>query len=254
MPRPRIGWAGGNAVNGGDRLKRAEEIWFEAWALAVEAQRAHVRAACAGDEDLRREVEGLLRAGERAGAFLEEPALGVPVSGLVAGGGALLAGADGEDDRLIGADLGPWRIQARIGTGGMGAAYQARRSDGQFDQAVAIKVVKRGMDTEEIVAKFRQERRTLASLSHANIARLVDGRVTEDGRPYLVMELVNGEPVDEYPARMKLDTRARLRLMLKVCDAVRSLSRWRARRCCEKPRGCRRRRQGRGERVAAPRA
>jgi serine/threonine protein kinase len=103
----------------------------------------------------------------------------------------------------------------------MGTVYLASRDDEDFKQDVAIKVVKRGMDSEEILRRFRAERRTLAALDHPNIARLIDGGVTEGGRSYLVMEYVDGVPIDDYCDRHALSTRRRLELFLHACDAVR---------------------------------
>src|SRR4029077_17966902 len=94
--------------------------------------------------------------------------------------------------------IGAYRIVREIGRGGMGAVYLAARADGEFEKDVAIKVLKRGTDTEEIVRRFRSERQILAKLEHPNIARLIDAGSTEDGLPYFVMEFVNGVPVTQY--------------------------------------------------------
>ncbi|MBK8268806.1 MAG: serine/threonine protein kinase [Planctomycetes bacterium] len=102
----------------------------------------------------------------------------------------------------------------------MGTVYLAQRVDGQFDQQVAIKVVKRGMDSEEILNRFSLERRTLASLNHPRIARLFDGGATDDGRPYLVMEYVKGDPIGQFCDERRLNIDARLLIFCNVCDAV----------------------------------
>lgn len=107
-----------------------------------------------------------------------------------------------------------------IGEGGMGVVFEATRADGTFDQRVAIKVLKRGMDTEDIVRRFRQERQVLANLQHPSITQLIDGGTTSDGRPYLVMEFIDGAPIDTYIRTHALDIRARIQLIIKVCDAV----------------------------------
>jgi serine/threonine protein kinase len=112
------------------------------------------------------------------------------------------------------------RLLREIGRGGMGAVYLAERADGQFDKRVAIKLIKRGMDTEAIVRRFHYERQILASLNHPNIARLFDGGTTEDGLPYFVMEYIEGEPLLDYCKRKGLDVEARLKLFLPVCSAV----------------------------------
>ncbi|MBK7116654.1 MAG: serine/threonine protein kinase [Proteobacteria bacterium] len=118
-----------------------------------------------------------------------------------------------------GGQLGAYRLLRQIGSGGMGRVWLAERGDGEYRQRVAIKLLKRGMDSDEILARFRVERQILADLSHPNIARLLDGGITPDGLPYLVMEYVEGLPLDEY-CRALPDLRARLSLFLGVCEAV----------------------------------
>ena len=116
--------------------------------------------------------------------------------------------------------VGPYRVLGLIGRGGMGEVLLAERGDGQFEQKVAIKLLKRGMDSERVLKRFLQERRILARLNHPNIARLVDGGMTDDGLPYFVMEYVEGEAITAFAQSWKLDTRARVELMLHVCEAV----------------------------------
>src|SRR6202008_667740 len=120
----------------------------------------------------------------------------------------------------IGSRIGAYRIGREIGRGGMGAVYLAARADGEFEKDVAIKVLKRGTDTDEIVRRFRSERQILARLEHPNIARLIDAGSTEDGLPYFVMELVDGVPVTRYARENHLSIHDRLELFLKVCSAV----------------------------------
>src|SRR5688572_16927505 len=117
-------------------------------------------------------------------------------------------------------EIGPYRVLSLIGRGGMGEVLLAERADGQFEQKVAIKLLKRGMDSERVLKRFLQERRILARLNHPNIARLLDGGMTEDGLPYFVMEYVEGEPITDFAKAWKLDTRGRVELMLHVCEAV----------------------------------
>jgi hypothetical protein len=116
--------------------------------------------------------------------------------------------------------LGPYRLIREIGHGGMGTVYLGVRDDDAFQKRVAIKVLKRGMDTESIVRRFRHERQILASLEHPFIAGLLDGGTTPDGRPYFAMEYVEGQPIVEYCDTHRLDTAARLELLRKVCAAV----------------------------------
>jgi eukaryotic-like serine/threonine-protein kinase len=197
-------------------LRRAEEILFRVAALP-EGERARVvEQACRGEPALASEVASLLAHAGRLGAFLEESALGTDFKLLP----AIVRGGAAPDD-MPGRTVGHWRIERRIASGGMGTVYLAQRADGQFTQRVAIKIVKRGMDSDEILRRFRAERQTLAALDHPNIARLLDGGATETGQPYLVMEYVEGEPIDEFCDRRRLGNVERLRLFLVVCDAVR---------------------------------
>ncbi len=162
-------------------------------------------AACAGDRELQQEVEQLLAADQRIGAFLERPA--GELLGLVPPGGD-------------GGRVGPYRLLRRIGSGGMGTVYLARRDDDQYDRLVAVKVLRWGLDTPEARLRFLAERQILARLEHPNIARLYDGGTTAEGRPYLVMELVEGLPVDQYCDGHRLTVDQRLKLFRRICAAV----------------------------------
>lgn len=124
------------------------------------------------------------------------------------------------DRQIIGLRLGPYKVLSALGRGGMGSVYLAERDDDQFRKRVAIKVVRRGMDTDEVLARFRHERQILAELDHPYIARLVDGGVTPDGRPYFAMDYVEGETLDRWRSAKDRPLRARLDLFLKVADAV----------------------------------
>jgi serine/threonine-protein kinase len=124
------------------------------------------------------------------------------------------------DTQFIGKRVGPYRLIRELGRGGMGVVYLAERADEEFKKRVAVKIIKRGMDTEEIVARFRHERQILASLDHPNIARLLDGGTTADGLPYFVMEHIEGQPIDDYCNTHKLTTNERLGLFRTVCAAV----------------------------------
>jgi len=125
-----------------------------------------------------------------------------------------------ESEDVTGTRLSAWRVLQEIGRGGMGAVYLATRDDDQFQKRVAIKVVKRGMDTGELLSRFRRERQILANLDHPYIARLIDGGSTPEGRPFLVMEYVEGRPIDVYCREVGLDVEPRCQLFLKVCEAV----------------------------------
>jgi serine/threonine protein kinase/Tfp pilus assembly protein PilF len=124
-----------------------------------------------------------------------------------------------ERDR-IGERMGAYAVVKELGRGGMGAVYLAERADGQFEKRVAIKVLKRGTDTDEVLRRFRIERQILANLEHPNITRLLDGGTTEDGLPYFVMEFIEGTPITKFVQRENIDLQGRLNLFLKVCSAV----------------------------------
>jgi non-specific serine/threonine protein kinase/serine/threonine-protein kinase len=166
----------------------------------------YVTDACAGDEALRLEVESLLDATARAEAHFESPA------------GRFETSTPG--DLEIGSTIGAYRIVKALGAGGMGAVYLAQRADGEFQQRVAVKVVRGGFPTPFLLERFREERRILASLEHPNIARLIDGGTTDAGLPYVAMEYVEGEPIDEFCRLRGLDVRSRLDIFRQVCAAV----------------------------------
>jgi eukaryotic-like serine/threonine-protein kinase len=120
----------------------------------------------------------------------------------------------------VGERIGAYVVVGELGRGGMGAVYLAERADGQFQKRVAIKVLKRGTDTDEVLRRFRIERQILAQLEHPNITRLLDAGTTNDGLPYFVMEFVEGTPISHFVQRENFDLRSRLQLFLKVCSAV----------------------------------
>lgn len=124
------------------------------------------------------------------------------------------------DEGLAGTRLGRFQLDKEIGRGGMSEVYAATRADGEFEQRVAIKVLKRGLDTDELVRRFRLEREILARFSHPGISRILDGASTPDGRPYLVMELVEGQPINEYADAKRLTIPQRLRLFREVASVV----------------------------------
>ena len=190
-----------------DRFQRCEELFHAALALEGAAREAFLEEACATDRGLRAEVERLLSAHARAGDFIGAPAVAPPVT---------WAGAE----EWAGRRIGPYSIVRELGRGGMGAVYLAERADGQYQHRVALKLIKRGMDTEQVLARFRSERQILASLDHPNIARLLDGGSTDQGLPFFAMEYIEGEPIDTYAGRAGLSVEDRLRLFLQVCGAV----------------------------------
>jgi serine/threonine-protein kinase len=220
-----------------ERWWRVKEILDAAWQRDAGERNAFLDQACADDRELRSEVEVLLASDENIGEFLAVPAMNVtairemeslPVEDVSEASGDRITRAaldqafehlpeDPEGSGLIGTRIGRYSITGLIGTGGMGAVYRAVRED-DFQMQVAIKLLKRGTDTDAALRRFRAERQILAGLQHPNIARLLDGGATEDGLPYFVMEYVEGTPLLEYAAPRAV--RQRLELFRPVCSAV----------------------------------
>ncbi len=198
-----------------DLLRKAESIYFEIAGMDARDREGAIKRLCEGDVQLEREVRSFVQAAQKLGGFLDASALGKSIEDLSRESAKLEV-----PDELVGSTLGSFTIESRIASGGMGTVYVATRSDGQFSQRVAIKVVKRGLDTEELLARFSEERKILAALDHPNIARLLDAGVTKDARPYFVMEHVDGMPIDEYCDKHRLSVRARLELFKQVCSGV----------------------------------
>jgi serine/threonine-protein kinase len=197
---------------------RLSAVLDELLELPPAEQRVRLEAECGQDETLRARLEWILAADAGADRFLDS-ATAAGFHALVEHGSSTPTAEDADDDGT-GARVGPWRLVRELGRGGMGAVYLAERDDGQFQQTVALKVVKRGMDTDEVLGRFLAERRILARLDHPNIARLLDGGVTAEGRPYFALEYVEGTPIVAYCAERALALEARVGLMQQVCDAV----------------------------------
>ncbi len=193
-----------------ERWRRVESLLEAALERTPEARAEFLDAECAADPSLRREVESLLAAHAQAESFIEEPAVEAATQLLTRAGA----------DALARRPIGPYRLIREIGHGGMGIVYLAERADAAYQRRVAIKLVRRGMDSDMILRRFRSERQILASLDHANIARLFDGGTTEDGRPYFVMEYIEGQPIDQFCNSHRLSTVERLKLLNPVCAAV----------------------------------
>jgi eukaryotic-like serine/threonine-protein kinase len=191
-----------------ERLEQIGEVLEKTLSLETALRAKYLDEACADDHGLRREVESLLDSHEQAGSgFLNTPA----------------AGTEEKTDRLPirpGRRIGPYDVLEEIGHGGMGEVFSAVRADGQYQKKVAIKLVRSGYDTEAILERFRNERQILAGLDHPNIARLLDGGTTDEAIPYLVMELVDGVPIDVHCDAHKLTIAGRLQLFRQVCSAV----------------------------------
>src|SRR5438067_29917 len=199
-----------NFETSSDRWEQLDQLFCAALEHQPEARNMFVAQACCGDERLQHELESLLASHLQAKNFLEQPIFHLGMKLLVAH----------EAESLLGRRLGAYRVVTLIGSGGMGSVYLATRDDEEYQKRVAIKVIKRGMDTEFILRRFRQERQIIANLDHANIARLLDGGTTEDGLPYFVMEYVDGKPIHRYCEDSQLPVAERLKLFEKVCEAV----------------------------------
>jgi eukaryotic-like serine/threonine-protein kinase len=196
--------------------QRVEEVFAEVAPLAPEEREARLARLAGGDADLEREVRSLLAADGEAGDFLEGPALSDTEREALTQAARAAAPALPAAGRRI----GPYRILRRLGQGGMGTVYLAARDDLEYSQQVAIKVFSSSTDRADLLRRFRAERQILARLEHPNIARLLDGGTTEEGLPYLVMEYVDGVPIDQYCDSRGLDVDARLALVLQVAAAV----------------------------------
>jgi len=193
-----------------ERWKRVTEL-FAAALTREPAERARFLAqAAAGDALLAEEVMRMLAADEKAGAYFDKP------PGLV----SLGTSPDEPTAVPVGRRIGPYRILAEIGRGGMGAVYLAARVDDQYQQQVAIKLVRGGPGSELVLDRFKAERQILANLEHPNLARLIEGGTTPEGWPFFSMEYVEGKQIDQYCSAGNLSTRERLELFLEVCAAV----------------------------------
>lgn len=194
-----------------DEWQKIQFLFHAALEIPFDERTAFLDRECGSDAALRAAVEKLLRNDPLAGDFLDA---------------ALRAGAESlaleQENSMEGRLVGPYKIKRRIGEGGLSTVYLAVRSDDQYQKRVALKLVKRGMDTEDILRRFRMERQILAGLDHPNIARLLDGGTTEEGLPYFAMEYIEGVPIDEYCDSHKLPVNARLELFCTVCSAVHS--------------------------------
>ena len=195
-----------------ERWARLQDIFHRASELAPDKQADFVRVSCEGDEELYREALSLIRSGAETGAandFIQD-AIGETAKDAVSN----------HSGHARGKRIGAYEVIDTLGHGGMGVVYLAERADRQFQQRVAIKLVRGGLLDPEIAIRLRSERQILASLEHPNIARLLDGGATEDGVPYLVIEYIKGRPINEYCDDERLGVEDRLELFRTVCSAV----------------------------------
>jgi serine/threonine protein kinase len=186
---------------------RERDLFDAALAIADPTERsAYLARACAGEQELRH-LEGLLDMYRQLGNFLEAPAR------------SLMAAVDKPISEPLGSVIGPYKLMEQIGEGGMGLVFVAEQQK-PVRRKVALKLIKPGMDSKQVIARFEAERQALAMMDHPNIAKVHDGGVTPEGRPYFVMELVKGLPITDYCDKGRLGTRQRLELFLDVCHAV----------------------------------
>ena len=178
-----------------ERWQQVKGVLESVLGLAPHERAAFLDQACDGDQSLRQEVESLLASDDQLATerrlnskLLRQATLAVSAPGAL----------PHEADPWIGRWVGPYKIVEQIGVGGMGEVYRAVRDDEQYRKQVAVKLVRAGQDSALVVSRFKNERQILATLDHPNIARLLDGGTTEEGVPYFVMELIEGQPIDQY--------------------------------------------------------
>jgi serine/threonine-protein kinase len=188
-----------------ERWQQVKEVLDAALSREGDERARFLEEACGHDPVLRQEVDSLL-ASAHLGEALERPPVDISLPP--------------EGPSPIGRHIGPYRVVKELGRGGMGAVYLAVRDDDEFKKSVAIKILRPGMDSGDIVRRFRNERQILASIDHPHISRLLDGGSTEEGLPYFVMEYVDGKPIDEYCDTERLSIAERLGLFRQVCAAV----------------------------------
>jgi eukaryotic-like serine/threonine-protein kinase len=189
-----------------EKWDQVKELFTLALERDPKERSGFLHQACAGDDSLRNEVESLLSSFDGTATFLED----CPAADLWFA----------QSRAMVGRRIGAYRIIREIGKGGMAVVYLGERDDQNYRKQVAIKMVKPGIDTEQVLYRFRNERQTLAALDHPGIVKLLDGGSSEDGSPYLVMEYVKGLPIDQYCDVNKLPIDDRLRLFREVCSAV----------------------------------
>ena len=196
-------------------------VFSEALELPTNERARYLSKACREDRELRARVASLLEAHDRAGTFLQEPPdrspadSGVPDQEEPNGGSSPLA----SPSETCGDRVGRYKLLQQIGEGGCGIVYMAEQEE-PIRRRVALKVIKLGMDTKQVIARFEAERQALAMMDHPNIAKVFDAGATETGRPYFVMELVRGVKLTDFCDAERLPTEERLRLFIQVCHAI----------------------------------
>jgi len=197
-------------------MQSEEEIFHSALQLAPGERPAYLARACGADEALRRRIDALLEAGAEANPFFGRGPLGV-----VLGQQPPLSGATKPFSEKPGDRIGRYKLLEKIGEGGMGVVYMAEQQE-DVRRRVALKVIKLGMDTAQVVARFEAERQALALMDHPNIAKVLDAGATDTGRPFFVMELVQGVPITEFCKKNRLSVEQRVKLFVPICQAIQS--------------------------------
>ena len=197
------------------KLDRLETIFEAAREMAEQERGAYLAKACGQDQTLRQRVEALLKAETEAKVFFGDSEVATKTLEL---GGIDVGSSQMED---IGSRIGRYKLLQKIGEGGMGLVYMAEQEE-PVRRRVALKIIKLGMDTRQVVARFEAERQALALMDHPNIAKVLDGGATETGRPYFVMELVQGVPITEFCDKNHLSAHERIKLFIPVCQAIQS--------------------------------
>ncbi len=197
--------------------KTAKDIFL----MALDAEQAD-RAAlldveCAEDIGLRRQVEQLLKVHDEPDSLLDSPRIDLGISGVSVP--EISPTIDQPITEKPGTQIGPYKLLQEIGEGGMGMVYMAEQKQ-PIERRVALKIIKPGMDTRQVIARFEAEEQALAMMDHPNIAKVFDAGTTDSGRPYFVMELVNGIPVTQFCDEQHLTARERLELFIPICQAV----------------------------------
>jgi serine/threonine protein kinase/Tfp pilus assembly protein PilF len=202
-------------------FQRVKEIFLAAVEKpGPDERRAFLEEVCGADAELRLRVEALLRRHEQAGGFLESPPSDlVPTAASGRGGAADPPGPPAAAPEAPGNRIGPYKLLQQLGEGGMGIVYLAEQEE-PVKRRVALKIIKAGMDSARVLARFEQERQALAVMDHPNIAKVLDAGSTESGRPYFIMELVKGVPVTKFCDQEHLTPKERLELFIPVCQAV----------------------------------
>jgi len=193
-----------------------DRIFSDALTVAADKRDELLKGRCGDDQELYAKVLALLQASDQPEGAIEDRFDAIRERLWQ----SMLAGDLDNEEDLSGSLVGPWSVGKRIARGGLATVYQAQRSDGTYHQRVALKVLRRGLDTDDLVTRFRAERQILSSLEHPGIARILDGGALNDGRPYLVLEFVDGLKITDYCEQNELGIRARIRLMIDVSRAI----------------------------------